>query len=105
MFLADTCVTFDLPVFVLRVADSSTHRLEPNDFGNILRVVLPDIGVFIVAVTVYVACRKLCPKPDEDTLVARNLSEVSRCVAVFVLGACVCRLVARQSDKSSRYGH
>ena len=55
----------------------SKLRLEPNDFGNILRVVLPDIGVFIIAVTVYGACRKLCPAPEDPCTLSPNLSVVS----------------------------
>lgn len=37
-------------------------RLEANDFGNILRVILPDIGAFAISVLVLVTCFKLLPK-------------------------------------------
>lgn len=37
-----------------------SYRLEPNDFFNITRVILPDIVMFITAVIVCMACFRLC---------------------------------------------
>lgn len=37
-----------------------SHRLEPNDYGNILRIIVPDIVMFIVSLMVFLFCRRLC---------------------------------------------
>ncbi len=47
---------------LLRAEGSSTLsiccRVQRDDVGNILRVVLPDVGVFVVSLVVFVICRK-----------------------------------------------
>ena len=43
-------------------------RVEPNDIGNIIRVVVPDIAMFIVSLVVFILCRKFIPRqtPNDD---------------------------------------
>lgn len=44
------------------------QRLEPNDIMNIIRIIVPDIAMFVVSIVVLVACRMLIPK-HQDTLI------------------------------------
>ena len=37
-------------------------RLEANDVTNIVRIVVPDIGMFIVSLSVLICCKKLIPR-------------------------------------------
>ena len=69
----DLCLVRDFQVLLMIYPHILTYfvllvcRLEPNDFGNILRVVLPDLGMLIVGLCVYFICRKLCSVPSTDS--------------------------------------
>jgi len=43
------------------------QRLEPNDYENILRIMLPDIAAFLVTLIVLVLCKKLLPSVPEHS--------------------------------------
>ena len=41
-------------------------RLEPSDASNIVRVVVPDIAMFIVSLIVFIICRKFIPRQSNS---------------------------------------
>ena len=56
-------------------------RVEPNDIGNIIRVVVPDIAMFSVSLVVFILCRKFIPRQtqnDDDP----NLSHAESFISV-----------------------
>ena len=79
-------------------------RVEPNDIGNIIRVVVPDIAMFIVSLVVFILCRKFIPRQtqnedDPNLSHAESFSSVrtriiQTTVLVNLFGAVPCRLIA-----------
>nr|QZA74858.1 piezo [Platynereis dumerilii] len=47
------------------------QRLEPNDIMNIIRIIVPDIAMFVVSIVVLVGCRMLIPR-HQDTLIGQE---------------------------------
>lgn len=51
---------------------SSLHSLKGADAGNGIRVFVPDIGMFIASLTIWLVCRTIVKKPDTEEIAQLN---------------------------------
>lgn len=51
----------------------SLHSLKGADAGNGIRVFVPDIGMFIASLAIWLVCRNIVQKPVTDEAAQYNL--------------------------------
>lgn len=80
---------------------SSLHSLKGADAGNGIRVFVPDVGMFIASLTIWLVCRNIVKKPDTEEVAqfnpdCENEELVSVTICVFLLrspGPSLCECV------------
>lgn len=69
---------------------SSLHSLKGADAGNGIRVFVPDVGMFIASLTIWLVCRNIVKKPDTEEVAqfnsdCENEELVSLTICIFLL--------------------